>query len=468
MKEPATYADKLEQALGLQRNHLNQTVLPQVKGYFESFRGTFQNFYTVLLRKSLVREDPYKAEQKISEIEIPPSTEVGELDKVDQLGLRLSMFDNQLDFLLRFYQFSVDFLSLKRIRLLIGLTNFIRWEHLTTTSTHVNTRILAETVSKVRGGSDTFSIQVINNAQNQLAGFCNDINRALKGLNIFHRERYKLDVRKTVVDLLNLTPETVAGQRDSVMAEVKKRFAHSLPGMPYYEELIREIIDEDFGSDGRSRQAAVLKQLSIIEEKTVEKKQVDFRGLLLEAVRLLSAAGKPAERALAKLNESSSIIEEYRRKQNSPFRRWLARILNRKPEIRTYDVEIIDPATAVAKSMTVDFDNLHRKGVQTARLIASYGNKNTAILSKLDSMDEEGLKAMVEHNMIEVQAMVRLFPALHSYFQEEMDANHRGKLRGVKLEVNAIRNAMLKANQRRHEYMSRKEEAEHLKQLGIE
>jgi len=184
-------------------------------------------------------------------------------------------------------------------------------------------------------------------------------------------------------------------------------------------------------------------------------------------VRLLSAAGKPVEQALAKLNESSSIIEEHRKKLDSPLRRWLVRILGRKPETRSYEVEIIDPATTVAKSTAVDFDALHKKGVQTARLIASYGSKTSAAYTRLDSMDEEGIYALLEHNISEIQNMIKLFPALYSYFQEEMDANNRGKLRGVKLEVNAIRNAVLKANQRRHEYISRKEEAEQLKKLGI-
>ncbi|MBN1686537.1 MAG: hypothetical protein JW852_07765, partial [Spirochaetales bacterium] len=209
MNADASYNHRLEQALDLQKRYLDDAALPRVKSEFESLHGTFQNFRNVLLRKSLVREDPYKEEQKISEIELPPNTEIGELEKADQLGLRLSMFDSQLDFLLRFYQFSTDFLTLKRIKLLLGLTKFIHWDNLSTTSTQINTRVLAEMVGKVRGGSDTFSVQVINNAQNQLAEACNKIVRALKTLSTHHRERYKLEVRRSVIDLLNLQEPAV-------------------------------------------------------------------------------------------------------------------------------------------------------------------------------------------------------------------------------------------------------------------
>ena len=467
MEGTAPFGDRLEQALELQRGYLDQTALPQLKGLFETLHGSFQNFQTVLVRKSLVKEDPYKEEQKISEIQLPPNTEVAEIEKADQMGLRLSLFDNQLDFLLHYYQFSVDYLSLKRIKLLVGLTKFINWDHLSTTSTHINTRLLAELVNKVRGASDTFSIQVINTTQNQLVELCSAIGRTLKSLSTYHRERYKLEVRKAVVDLLNLKPEAVRADRATAISQIKKRFSQSLSGMPYYDDLVKEILEEDYGQQSQKQQETVLKQLSITEKKATKKKQVDFRTLLLDAIRFLSASGKPVERALAKLNESSSIIEEYRSKIDSPFRRWLSRVLGKKRESRVYEVEIVDPATAVAKSMSVDFDNLHKKGVQTSRLIASYGSKTNPGYARLESMDEEGLYALLEHNIAEMQNMTKLLPALHSYFQEEMDANNRGKLRGVRLEVNAIHNSVVKANQRRHEYVSRKEEQEQLKKLGV-
>lgn len=468
MKETSSYLERLEHALETQKKHLNQTALPEVKARFETLHNTFQNFHNVLLRKSLVREDPYKEEHKISEIQLPPGTPVAEIEKADQMGVRLSLFDSQLDFLLRYYQFTVEYLSLKRIKLLIGLITFINWNHISTTSTQINTRLIAEMINKVRGGSDTFSIQVINNAQNQLAELCGAISRTLKQLTTYHKERYKLEVRQSIPDLEKLSPEAVHTKRASTLELIKKRFAEFMPGMPYYDDLVKEILDEDYSSDSAEKREAVLKKLTIEQERAARKKQIDYRALLLEAVRLLSAAGKPAERALAKLNESSTIIEEYRKKLDSPFRRWIAKLLGQKTENRVYELEIVDPVTAVAKPLKIDFDTFHSKGVQTARLLASYGSKANSSYSRLESMYEDEIYTLLERNIGEIQKIIRLLPALHSYFQDEMDANNRGKLRGVKLEVNAIRNAVLKANQLRHEYVSRKEEQQQLKKLGMD
>jgi hypothetical protein len=41
-------------------------------------------------------------------------------------------------------------------------------------------------------------------------------------------------------------------------------------------------------------------------------------------------------------------------------------------------------------------------------------------------------------------------------------------IRGIKLEITAIKNSVVKANQKRHEYVSQKEEIEQLKKLGVQ
>ena len=71
--------------------------------------------------KGLISEDPYKYEQKISEITPPPTEQVLESDKINKISQRLSMYDSQLDFLNHFYQFSTDFITIARIKKLIML-----------------------------------------------------------------------------------------------------------------------------------------------------------------------------------------------------------------------------------------------------------------------------------------------------------------------------------------------------------
>ena len=68
--------------------------------------------------------------------------------------------------------------------------------------------------------------------------------------------------------------------------------------------------------------------------------------------------------------------------------------------------------------------------------------------------DDEALRTL-ESMIVEVQQIVRTIPALYEYFSSELSREARGKLRGVKLEVNAIQNSVVKANQARHDYVAK-------------
>jgi hypothetical protein len=48
-----------------------------------------------------------------------------------------------------------------------------------------------------------------------------------------------------------------------------------------------------------------------------------------------------------------------------------------------------------------------------------------------------------------------------------VDKEDRDKIRGIKPELGTIKNAILRANSKRHEYSAQKEEEEQLKRLGV-
>ena len=85
---------------------------PNSRNNIGSLTRRSKAIYNVILKKGFIHEDPYKHETKISEISNPPDDHFMDSTKDDQMSIRLSMFDSQLDFLLNYYQFSVEFLDL--------------------------------------------------------------------------------------------------------------------------------------------------------------------------------------------------------------------------------------------------------------------------------------------------------------------------------------------------------------------
>jgi hypothetical protein len=56
---------------------------------------------------------------------------------------------------------------------------------------------------------------------------------------------------------------------------------------------------------------------------------------------------------------------------------------------------------------------------------------------------------------------------VNTYFKSEVGRDQRASLKGVKIEVTTMKNTLVKTNQKRHEYISRMEEIEQMKKLGV-
>ena len=221
----------------------------------------------------------------------------------------------------------------------------------------------------------------------------------------------------SVINPLAINTEMVRTDKRGVLDMVKKRFAASMHGVPFYSELIGEIIDEDYGENSELMQGNVLKNLEVAAEKVQKKQAEDHRKYILECLRILGSTGKSINIAMAKLNESSTIVEEYRQRQDSALRRLLHRIFLKSAEVRIYDVNFVDPSTSVERTMNINFDDFHKRAVMTARKVAAFSVRTDSGLGKIEGMSDDGLYEIAERFSTDVQRLVRTMPALHDYFQ---------------------------------------------------
>jgi hypothetical protein len=63
--------------------------------------------------------------------------------------------------------------------------------------------------------------------------------------------------------------------------------------------------------------------------------------------------------------------------------------------------------------------------------------------------------------------MHKILGALDDFFKLEAGKEDRDKIKGIKPELATMKNAIVKANQRRYEFSAQKEEEEQMKKLGI-
>ena len=75
--------------------------------------------------------------------------------------------------------------------------------------------------------------------------------------------------------------------------------------------------------------------------------------------------------------------------------------------------------------------------------------------------------AFVNKQISEIQSAFIIINALDAYFKNKVAAEHKARIKGMQIELSALRNSIINANKKRAEYASFKEEAAQMQKLGI-
>jgi hypothetical protein len=464
-----TYTDQLEQALLEKIERMDGYELKQLKDDYKLFQSAFQGIYNVLLRKGLIHEDPYKLELKISEVQTPPEGSFAESEKLDQMCIRLSQFESYLDFLNNYYQFSVDFLTLGRIKKLVGLTKYFSFTAFTENSSQLNTRYFAEIVAQIRKGSDPLSTGIINEGLLQLDKTSRKIFQALKDLGNIHRERYKLELRRMAIDGLKFDRDQVITHQDDVIRKIRQKFVEAAGDKPFYPELVSEILKEDYSSDGPSLRDEALKKLQVADNKGSGKAaEFNYKTVILEGARTIIGIGFQMDDAMQKLNENQSILDSQDKSLFTKIRRLLREMMGKSPEDIIHEVDYMDPVSSERKNEAINFRIFAAEVSKKAQILIAMTSRSSTAYKRLEAASEEQIYKFLEKSIEELQSFHRKLTALDEFFRATItEPEVKNKVRTIKTELGSIKNTIIKANQKRYEYIAIKDEQEQMKRLGI-
>jgi hypothetical protein len=412
----------------------------------------------MFLKKKLINEDPYKQESKISDLEIPDTGPFNEAKKREQISLRLASYDSQMDFLVNFYQFSVDFLNVERIRRIVGLVRYIDWMNLTPDSQSNNTKVVAEIVNNAKSGGDNLTLSIIGESLNKLPKCTSAIMGILRDLSIYHKETYKLNVRKAISGMQ---------AQEANAANIKKKIGSAMPGTVFYQEFVDELIKEDYSKDGPAMREAVLKALMLKEEKPKNAKpKIDYKSILLSGIVAIGSAAQVMGEIIQKIDDNEEVLADQKKGFWEKIRQIIRAIMHAEPEEVFYDLIFIDPSTGTQKKETINL-HLFRGDLERKTRILTGMNAQGPVMAKLKAMNEEQCIAYLERTIRDVQNYHRILTALDEYFKTNISPNERSRIKGIKPELASVKNCFLKANQFRADYTSAKEEEEQMKRLGI-
>ena len=457
--ETNDYIKKLTEALNARAEWLDKSELPKLKEELRAYHTGFASLYNLYLKKGLINEDPYKQEAKIGELEVPNSSSFSEVEKLEQLTQRLANYDNQLDFLVNFYQFGTEFLNMDRIKRILALVKYIDWVHLTPDSQSPVTKAVAEMTNQIKVGTEPMTMSVISESLVHLNKSYAPIMGYLKVLYEYQREAYKLDLRDITAGM---------SQAEVVnLPQLKKKVAQEKPGFPFYPDLVEEVIKEDYSKDGNSLRENVLKKMQVaVNKPKAAKAQVSLKSILIDGIQGLgSTVGILADVAM-KLDENQTVLENEKQGFLHKFKKLMQQVFNKEPDPVIYDIEYMDPVKGIPVREKVNYGSFRSDMERKIRTLTPMGNRNLSG-TKLDSMQDEQLMSFLERNIRELQSLHKILNALDEFFKAEVDRADRDKIKGIKPELGTIKNAIVRANSRRHEYSAQKEEEEQLRRLGV-
>jgi len=448
------YQQALEQALNARADWLEQTEFPKFKEEFRTFHLAFGSLYKMMIQKMFINEDPYKQEAKMGEIKVPKAI-IPEGDRKDQLTLSLSAYDNQLDFLVNFFQFSIDFLSLDNIKRILALIRYIDWANFTPDAQNYTTKAVAEIVFQLKAGADPLTLNVINEGVGKLNRGTGIIMGYLKDATTYNRETYKLELRQSITGTLH----------EATLDLIKKKFPAAMPGKNFYPDLAEELIKEDFGPGGEQMRNSVLKLLAIPENKPkTVKKEVSFKTTLLEGLLVIGSVASALGDIAQKLEENHILLQNRKQTLMEKIREIFREMLSKEPEPVIYEIEYIDSVKGTAVREKVNYNLFRIELDKRIRSFASLSNRGT---SRIEAMDEKQLSTILERAVRDAQNLHKTLGGLDEFFKTEAPRESREKVKGIKPELATIKNAIIRANQKRHEYSAQLEEAEQLKRLGV-
>ncbi|MCL2243520.1 MAG: hypothetical protein FWC03_03515 [Treponema sp.] len=457
-EQTGNYVEVLEKTLNERGDWIEKEELGNLKDELRTFQSSYASLYNIFLKKKLLNEDPYKQETKISELVVPDSSGFNEAKKLEQLSIRLSNYDSQLDFLVNFYQLGVDYLNLDRIKRIVGLVRYVDWTSLTPDSTNIMTGPVAQLSINSKAGVDAITLSVIGESLSKLSKLTAPIMTILKNLNIYYRESYKLGIRQKVTQSMSANEAT--------LENIRKKVSSAMPGSPFYKELIDEIIKEDYSSSGSDLREAIINTLKVPQAKAkAVKPQVNFKNILLDGIQVIGGAGAILNEIGAKLDENESVLQNRKKNLMEKIKELIRQITNAPPEEVVYIIEFIDASKGLPAKEKVQFHQLRDEMNKKAKILCSF--VRGPAYQKLSAMTEEQIISYLERNIKDVQSYHKTLNALDDYFKANVVPEDKDKIKGIKPELSAMKNSFVKANQLRYEYSAQKEEDEQFKRLGV-
>lgn len=445
----------------------NSTVLPKVQEGYRNHLIFVKNLSNALQRRSLITPDPYQNDKKITDVGPIDDAPFNDAERATQLGIRLGQYENMVDFICTYVKFSVEQLPTAKIKKLVDFNGSFSWDALTPESTRQNTKALGAALMELKtttqGGGPAMSMLFDSIAKTSKD--MEEMSRELKSVGAFQKERYKGEIRKEIVSKLG--PD-VRGNASALMEEIKNQMPTALPRRPFSADIVEELVKEESAPNKDELRSKLLQHLKVQEMPTEKAEEsVNVHEIIMGAVLSLGSMSDQYNIVMGKVVTNHDILAS----EDKGFKQKLGRFFRRlfgmaEPQVE-YEVIINKKGSDEKQREIINYNSFMAAFSKRIKFYTSLSSTDSPNYQKMNSQADDFVFNWVNKQMTENGRLQVLLGALDEYFKANTSGVNRAKIKGIKMELTTLKNALVKVNQLRSEYASYVEEAEQMKKLGI-
>ncbi len=467
--EVDNFNQALQEALSKKQEWYNSECLQELLSQYRLLHTCVRNLYESFVKKSLIIPDPYRLDKKISSIVVPESSPFAESDIPNIFGERFSNYETMLDYICTYFRFSVENFNLQNVKKLIDFNNVFEWDDLSMNNAKMNTRALAITINSAKNGAPNVVQSMINDSVSKCAQAIKAIGKILNELGVFQRELYKGGLRKDLFEHPDFDKAKAASSPEAELAEIKRLYSKVTGKKNFYNDLVNEIIEEDHGPNKESKQAMVLEKLAITnvaKSETKKKTGPDPKEMLMQTVLAIGACAPTLIQLHSKLSENFDILFTRKATFWNKLMSLIRKALNLSEKERICQLPVKDAKTGVERIQKINVTEFTTDLAKKERVysgIAAKGNE----YQRIESANEDAVLSFVNKQISELQSEFVIINSFDAYFKNEVATENKAKVKGMQIELSALRNSIINANKKRSDYASFKEESEQMRKLGI-
>lgn len=467
MEMDKEFFNQLEIAIAQKQEWFDREQLPALLEAYRLFYTCVKNLNDMLTKKDLIVPDPYKLDKRISDIAITPSTPFSEGETATVLGERLSDFETMLDFICMYFRFTIENITIDKVKKLLELNKVFDWTNLSMNSAHCNTRALAQVINQSRVNSPAVVNSNISDSLEKCSKAVSEIGRMLNELGAFQKELIKERLRKDVLMHPDFDVQKAFSSPEDELNEIKRIFPKACGKKAFYIDLANEVVREDQDPNKEQLRQRLFKNLGIPQKEVKQqKKGPEPKEYLIQTIIALNGLSPVIGLMKNKLDDNFELLFTEKKTFFTKLLAALKKAFGVKEKERVCTIPVVDTKTGAKTTSKINVREFLFDLEKKQKIYSSFG-VNGPELAKIKSAPEETILTFLNKQISENQQLFTIINALDEYFKANVEILLRPKVKGLKIDLSSYKNVIVTINKKRGEYISIREETDQMQKLGI-